>query len=164
MKNIPLSSAVIATALFVFFSLFLYLLNIQPFLFPHIPMYVIFVCSEKNYKKKSFLLLTAFLLYSQLATPFPLVFLTITSVQVYVVASSVFNVSAFDFSFSALMSGIFIQIVLNINRVVYLYVFSGATYLYSSLLGIFFASFILVFLFLYYKPHVDKIFVKDSWL
>ncbi|HDT11283.1 MAG TPA: hypothetical protein ENN58_00945, partial [bacterium] len=119
MRSITILSGVIATTFFILFSWLLYLINVPPFLFPHIPMFAIFICSEKNLKKRVLFFLAAFVLYSQLATPFPLFFLAVVALQTYIAADSVFDISVFDFSLSALINGIFIQMVLNVNIMIY---------------------------------------------
>jgi len=164
MRTVPVKSSFMALTLFLMFSLFLFLAGLPPFAFPHIPMFVIYICSEKNLNKKITFLIAALLLYSQIATPIPFIFLIIVSIQIYMAARTVFNVSVFDFSLSALISGIFIQIILNVNRMIYYYIFSGSLPLYSTLIYIGFSSGILLSFFLFFKPGIDRIFIKDTWL
>ena len=164
MRTVSTKYTVLALILFIIFSTAIYLLNFPPFAFPHIPMFVIFICSEKNIKKKLIILIAGMLLYSQMATPLPFIFLFIISLQIYIAAHSVFNVSVFDYSLSALISGIFIQLILNLNTMLYIIVFTGKLQIYSTLIYTVFSSGILLFIYLFLKPHIDKIFIKDTWL
>jgi hypothetical protein len=164
MRSIPLQSAITALIVFILFSMLLFLAGIPPFVFPHIPMFAIYICSEKNLNKKATFLLLALFFYSQFATPFPFLFLIFISFQIYLVGGSVFNVSVFDFSLSALISGFFIQLILNVNRMVYYYAFTGTIPIYSTLVYVGFSSTILLAVFLFFKPHIDRIFIKDTWL
>ncbi len=164
MRTVSTKHIVFALFLFILFSTILYLLNIPPFIFPHVPMFVIFTCSEKSIKKKLITLISAMLLYSQLATPLPFIFLFIVSIQIYIAAHSVFNVSVFDYSLSALISGIFIQLILNLNNMAFVFIFTGSLMPQFIFINTLFSSGILFFAYLFFKPGIDKIFIKDTWL
>jgi hypothetical protein len=164
MKTVSSKQLFVALVLFVFFSMIIFLFDIPPFIFPHIPMFVIFVSLEKNIRKKMIVLSLALLLYSQFATPFPVLFLMLISLQIYIAAQSVLSVSVFDYSLSALISSIFIQIILNFNSMAYIYAFTSDLKLYSAVIYISFSSGLVLFCYTFFKQYFDKIFIKDTWL
>lgn len=149
---------------FSMFSLALYLLDIPGFYFPHIPIVFTILHTEKNPRKRIALIIFAFLLYSQTGAPVPFFFLLIIFVQIYFFTQAFFSITAFDFTLTALLNSFLIMLVINFNRFLYFHTFTGDFNLFILFAPTFASWLFLILLFIFFKPQIDRLFIKDSWL
>ncbi|MGI6393363.1 MAG: hypothetical protein ACOX2F_01300 [bacterium] len=164
MKNLSFKFVFLSILIFLFVSLAAYTLNlpfVQTALFSAI--FTIFY-SEKKSRHRSIYIFLAVLVYSQFASPAPIVLIVLTSLQIYLLTHLFFEVTAFDFSLTALVNSILSAIILNVNRLIYLYVFTGDFKLFSMTVSTLMSSFLLILAYNLFKPSVDQLFTKDSWL
>lgn len=164
MKNLSFSFIALSFAVFLLFSFFLYILEISSFLFPHIPIMITLLFSEKKIKKRIILILLAAILYSQTGSPVPLFFIVFISLQIYCLTSVFFSFTAFDFSLTALVNCLLLVFIINLNRFFYIFLFTGELKIFHLLIYSSFSSLILLSLYIFFKKHIDGFFVKDSWL
>lgn len=164
MKNLSFKFVFITLVVFSMISLALYVLNVPVLLVPVFSTVFTLFYSEKKVKHRMFYLFCAFVVYSQFSTPLPLPFLIFVSVQIYLLTVSFFASTAFDFSLTALLNSILSAIVITFYRSLYLYVFTGSSHIVNAAFSILFSSVILIFFYNIFKPSVDTLFTKDSWL
>jgi len=164
MKNLSFKFVFITLIVFSMISLALYVLNVPVLLVPVFSTVFTIFYSEKKVKHRLFYLFCAFAVYSQFSTPLPLPFLIFVSVQIYLLTVSFFASTAFDFSLTALLNSILSAIVISLYRSLYLYVFTGSSHIVNAAFSIMFSSVLLILLYNIFKPSVDTLFTKDSWL
>ena len=109
-------------------------------------------------------MILATLIYSQVATPLPFLFILTVSAQIYLLTSAFFAFTAFDYSLTALLNAIFASLIMNFDKLLYSYVFTGEISAFSFLFPSAFSAFLLIFLFVLFKPKVDTLFYKETWL
>lgn len=164
MKNLSFKFVFITLVIFTLLSFIIYSIDIT---FLQVPLFAtiftLFYC-EKKEKHRIFYILLSLLIGSQFATPLPLLFLIFISVQVYLLTVSFFSSTAFDFSLTALINSILATIIIFINRLAYLYVFTGDFHFFSSVLRAVISSILLILAYNVFKRFIDSLFVKDSWL
>ncbi len=164
MKNLSFKFVTLSLLTFLLISFTAYILNFQ---FIHITVFsLIFTLfySEKKIRHRITYIVIALLIYSQFATPMPVTFILLVSIQLYFLTVSFFESTAFDFSLTALISSILSVIVININRLIYLYVFTGEFRVISTSANTAVSAVILVLAYNLFKPSIDQLFIKDSWL
>lgn len=164
MKNLSFKFIVLALILFVMFSYTLYIFDISSFIFPHIAILSTLFFSEKKVNKRLFIFSIAAFLYSQAGAPVSLFFIVFISLQIYIITSMFFSFTAFDFSLTALINCLIVVLIININRFFYIFLFTGEIRLFQFLAFSAASSFILILIYMFYKPHIDGFFVKDGWL
>jgi hypothetical protein len=106
----------------------------------------------------------ATLIYSQAASPLPFVFVLTAAAQIYILTVAFFASTAFDYSLTALINAIIASLIINIDRLLYTYVFTGEISAFSFIFPSVFSAFLLIFLFVVFKPKVDALFYKETWL
>ncbi|HPM47929.1 MAG TPA: hypothetical protein PL056_12735, partial [bacterium] len=119
MKNLSFKFVTLSLLTFLLISFTAYILNFQ---FIHITVFsLIFTLfySEKKIRHRITYIVIALLIYSQFATPMPVTFILLVSIQLYFLTVSFFESTAFDFSLTALINSILSVIVININRLIY---------------------------------------------
>ncbi|HNZ53854.1 MAG TPA: hypothetical protein PLD55_06130 [bacterium] len=164
MKNLSFKFVTLSLLTFLLISFTAYILNFQ---FIHITVFsLIFTLfySEKKIRHRITYIVIALLIYSQFATPMPVTFILLVSIQLYFLTVSFFESTAFDFSLTALINSILSVIVININRLIYLYVFTGEFRVISTSANTAVSAVILVLAYNLFKPSIDQLFIKDSWL
>ncbi|HSW61510.1 MAG TPA: hypothetical protein VLJ60_11975 [bacterium] len=164
MKNLSFKFVSLSLLTFLAVSFAAYILNL-PFI--HITLFsVIFTLfySEKKVRHRVIYITLALLIYSQFATPLPAAFIFFVSIQLYFLTVSFFESTAFDFSLTALINSILSVIIININRLAYLYVFTGEFRLFSTSVNSLLSAVILILAYNLFKPSIDQLFIKDSWL
>ena len=149
---------------FSLFSFILYSLEVSQFLFPHFPIVATILYTEKNVRKRLTYIVLATLLYSQAASPLPFLFILTISTQVYILTVAFFASTAFDYSLTALLNAILSSLIMNFDKILYTYVFTGELSAFSFLFPSLFSAFTLIFLFVVFKPEVDALFYKETWL
>lgn len=149
---------------FALFSFILYSLEISQFLFPHFPIVATILYTEKNVKKRIIYMVLATLIYSQAASPLPFLFILTAATQIYIITVAFFASTAFDYSLTALLNAILASLIMNLNKLLYTYVFTGELSAFSFIFPSLFSIFILIFLFVIFKPKVDTLFYKETWL
>jgi len=143
----------------MFYSLDISFLNIPLFG----SMFTIYY-SEKKIRNRIFYLMLVFLIFSQFSTPYPLVFLILISLQMYLFTIMFFASTAFEFSLTALLNTIAVIVLANLNKMLYLLVFTDKSNFGSIFVETAVASFIIIVLYNFFKPAVTTLFIKDSWL
>ncbi len=164
MKNLSFKFVTLSLLTFLLISFTAYILNFQ---FIHITVFsLIFTLfySEKKIRHRITYIVIALLIYSQFATPMPVTFILLVSIQLYFLTVSFFESTAFDFSLTALINSILSVIVININRLIYLYVFTGEFRVISTSANTAVSAVILLLAYNLFKPSIDQLFIKDSWL
>jgi len=164
MKNLSFKFVTLSLLTFLLISFTAYILNFQ---FIHITVFsLIFTLfySEKKIRHRITYIVIALLIYSQFATPMPVTFILLVSIQLYFLTVSFFESTAFDFSLTALINSILSVIVININRLIYLHVFTGEFRVISTSANTAVSAVILVLAYNLFKPSIDQLFIKDSWL
>ena len=149
---------------FSIFSFILYSLEVSQFLFPHFPIVATILYTEKNIRKRITYMILATLLYSQAASPLPFLFIITTALQIYILTVAFFASTAFDYSLTALLNTIFASFMMNFDKLLYTYVFTGELSAFSFIFPSAFSAFVLIFLFIVLKPKVDALFYKETWL
>lgn len=149
---------------FSVFSFILYSLEVSQFLFPHFPIVTTILYTEKNLRKRLTYIVAATLLYSQVATPLPFLFILTVSAQVYILTVAFFASTAFEYSLTALINTILASLIMNFDKFLYTYVFTGELSAFSFVFPSLFSAFVLIFLFVVFKPKVDVLFYKETWL
>ncbi|MBP5406905.1 hypothetical protein J6Z19_07130 [bacterium] len=149
---------------FSLFSFILYSLEVSQFLFPHFPIVITILYTEKNLRKRITYMVIATLLYSQVASPLPFLFILTVALQIYFLTVSFFASTAFDYSLTALFNAIFASLMMNFDKILYSYVFTGSLSAFSFLFPSAFSVLTLIFLFVVFKPKVDTLFFKETWL
>ncbi|MBQ4437924.1 hypothetical protein II898_03520 [bacterium] len=149
---------------FALFSFILYSLEISQFLFPHFPIVATILYTEKNTRKRITYMILATLIYSQAATPLPFLFILTVALQIYILTVAFFASTAFDYSLTALLNAILSSLMINFDKLLYTYVFTGELSAFSFLFPSAFSAFLLIFLFVVFKPKVDTLFYKETWL
>ena len=149
---------------FAVFSFILYFLDVSQFLFPHFPIVATILYTEKNSRKRIAYTVLATLIYSQAAAPLPFFFVFTVAVQIYILTVAFFASTAFDYSLTALLNAILSSFIINLDKVLYTYVFAGKFSAFSLLFPSAFSAFLLIFLFILFKPKVDTLFYKETWL
>ena len=149
---------------FAVFSFILYSLEVSQFLFPHFPIVATILYTEKNVRKRLTYIVLATLIYSQVASPLPFLFILTVSTQVYLLTIAFFASTAFDYSLTALLNTILASLMINFDKVLYTYTFTGEISAFSFLFPSAFSAFLLIFLFIVFKPKVDSLFYKETWL
>ncbi len=149
---------------FSLFSFILYSLEVSQFLFPHFPIVITILYTEKNLRKRITYIILATLLYSQAASPLPFFFIITAALQIYILTVAFFASTAFDYSLTALLNAIFASLMMNFDKILYTYVFTGELSAFSFLFPSAFSVFVLIFLFVVFKPKVDTLFYKETWL
>jgi len=149
---------------FAIFSFILYSLEVSQFLFPHFPIVATILYTEKNTRKRIIYTALATLIYSQAASPLPFVFVLTAATQIYILTVAFFASTAFDYSLTALINAIIVSLIINIDRLLYTYVFTGEISAFSFIFPSVFSTFLLIFLFVVFKPKVDALFYKETWL
>ncbi|MBO4711895.1 hypothetical protein J5681_08280 [bacterium] len=149
---------------FALFSFILYSLEVSQFLFPHFPIVATILYTEKNARKRITYMILATLIYSQVATPLPFLFILTVSTQIYLLTIAFFASTAFDYSLTALLNAILASFIMNFDKILYRYAFTGEISAFSLLFPAAFSAFLLIFLFVVFKPKVDTLFYKETWL
>ena len=149
---------------FALFSFILYSLEISQFLFPHFPIVATILYTEKNARKRITYMILATLIYSQAATPLPFLFILTAALQIYILTVAFFASTAFDYSLTALLNAILCSLMINFDKLLYTYVFTGELSAFSFIFPSAFSAFLLIFLFVVFKPKVDTLFYKETWL
>lgn len=149
---------------FAVFSFILYSLEVSQFFFPHFPIVATILYTEKNVRKRLTYMIFATLIYSQAASPLPFLFILTIAAQVYIITVAFFASTAFDYSLTALLNAILSSLIINFDRILYSYVFTGEISAFSFIFPSVFSAFILIFLFVVFKPKVDTLFYKETWL
>ena len=106
----------------------------------------------------------ATLIYSQAASPLPFLFVLTAALQIYILTVAFFASTAFDYPLTALLNAIFSSFIINFDKLLYTYVFTGEISAFSFLFPSVFSAFLLIFLFIVFKPKVDALFYKETWL
>ncbi len=106
----------------------------------------------------------ATLIYSQAATPLSFFFIFTVALQIYILTVAFFASTAFDYSLTALLNAILCSLIINLDKILYSYVFTGEISAFSFLFPSVFSVFLLIFLFVVFKPKVDTLFYKETWL
>ena len=109
-------------------------------------------------------MILATLIYSQVATPLPFLFILTVSTQIYLLTIAFFASTAFDYSLTALLNAILASFIMNFDKILYRYAFTGEISAFSLLFPAAFSAFLLIFLFVVFKPKVDTLFYKETWL
>lgn len=164
MKNLSFKFITVSLILFVMFSYMLYIFDVSSFIFPHIAVLSTLFFSEKKAKKRLLIFSVAAFLYSQTGAPVSLFFIVFISLQIYMITSMFFSFTAFDFSLTALINCLIIVFIINLNRFFFTFLFTGEMKLFQLFAYSAVSSFILIMIYLFYKPHIDGFFVKDGWL
>ena len=149
---------------FALFSFILYSLDVSQFLFPHLPIVATILYTEKNVRKRMTYMALATLIYSQAATPLSFFFIFTVALQIYILTVAFFASTAFDYSLTALLNAILCSLIINLDKILYSYVFTGEISAFSFLFPSVFSVFLLIFLFVVFKPKVDTLFYKETWL
>jgi len=149
---------------FALFSFILYSLDVSQFLFPHFPIVATILYTEKNVRKRMTYMALATLIYSQAATPLSFFFIFTVALQIYILTVAFFASTAFDYSLTALLNAILCSLIINLDKILYSYVFTGEISAFSFLFPSVFSVFLLIFLFVVFKPKVDTLFYKETWL
>lgn len=149
---------------FALFSFILYSLDVSQFLFPHFPIVATILYTEKNVRKRMIYMALATLIYSQAATPLSFFFIFTVALQIYILTVAFFASTAFDYSLTALLNAILCSLIINLDKILYSYVFTGEISAFSFLFPSVFSVFLLIFLFVVFKPKVDTLFYKETWL
>ena len=118
---------------FAVFSFILYSLEVSQFLFPHFPIVATILYTEKNVRKRLTYIVLATLIYSQVASPLPFLFILTVSTQVYLLTIAFFASTAFDYSLTALLNTILASLMINFDKVLYTYTFTGEISAFSFL-------------------------------
>ena len=164
MKTLSLKFVFELLLAFAVFSFILYFLDVSQFLFPHFPIVATILYTEKNSRKRIIYTALATLIYSQAAAPLPFFFVLTAAVQIYILTVAFFASTAFDYSLTALLNAILSSFIINLDKVLYTYVFTGKFSAFSILFPSAFSAFLLIFLFILFKPKVDTLFYKETWL
>lgn len=164
MKTLSLKFVFELLLAFAVFSFILYFLDVSQFLFPHFPIVATILYTEKNSRKRITYTALATLIYSQAAAPLPFFFVLTAAVQIYILTVAFFASTAFDYSLTALLNAILSSFIINLDKVLYTYVFTGKISAFSILFPSAFSAFLLIFLFILFKPKVDTLFYKETWL
>lgn len=109
-------------------------------------------------------IILATLIYSQAASPLPFFFILTAALQIYILTVAFFASTAFDYSLTALLNTIFASLMMNFDKILYTYVFTDEISAFSFLFPSAFSVFVLIFLFVVFKPKVDTLFYKETWL
>jgi hypothetical protein len=150
--------------LFSLFSFLLYAMGISPFYFPHFALIMTLLYPEKNKKKRYFYIVLATLLYSQIAAPLPFVFLVVSALQIYILTASFFSATAFDYPLTALFNCIGALVILNFNKFVYIYIFTGEIRPFYTAFQFGSSVLIMILIFVLFKSYFNRLFAKDTWL
>lgn len=164
MKNLSFKFIALVLTIFLIFSYSLYILGIPSFIFPHVAILITLFFSEKKVNKRLLIVITAAVLYSQSGAPVSLFFIVFISLQIYIITSVFFSFTAFDFSLTALINCLLVVFIINLNRFFYIFLFTGELRIFELFAYSAASSFILVVIYVFYKPQIDRFFVKDSWL
>lgn len=164
MKNLSFKFIASSLILFVIFSYGLYIFDVSSFIFPHIAILSTMFFSEKKVNKRLFIFSIAAFIYSQSGAPVSLFFIVFISLQIYLVTSVFFSFTAFDFSLTALINCFIVVFIINLNRFFYIFLFTGEMKIFQLFAYSAVSSFMLIMIYLFYKPHIDGFFVKDGWL
>ncbi len=149
---------------FAIFSFILYSFEVSQFLFPHFPIVATILYTEKNSRKRITYMILATLIYSQAASPLPFLFILTAATQIYILTVAFFASTAFDYSLTGLLNAILSSLIINFDKLLYKYTFTGEISAFSFLFPSAFSAFILIFLFVVFKPKVDSLFYKETWL
>ena len=149
---------------FAVFSFILYFLDVSQFFFPHFPIVATILYTEKNTRKRIIYMTLATLIYSQAASPLPFLFVLTAALQIYILTVAFFASTAFDYPLTALLNAILSSFIINFDKLLYTYVFTGEISAFSFLFPSVFSAFLLIFLFIVFKPKVDALFYKETWL
>ena len=149
---------------FAVFSFILYFLDVSQFFFPHFPIVATILYTEKNTRKRVTYMTLATLIYSQVAAPLPFLFILTTAVQIYLLTVAFFASTAFEYSLTALINAILASLIMNFNKLLYTYVFTGELSAFSFLFPSLFSAVTLIVLYILFKPKVDALFYKETWL
>ena len=149
---------------FAVFSFILYSLEVSQFFFPHFPIVATVLYTEKNVRKRIIYMILATLIYSQAASPLPFLFVLTAASQIYIITVAFFASTAFDYSLTALLNAILSSLIINFDKLLYTYVFTGELSAFSFIFPSVFSAFVLIFLFVVFKPKVDTLFYKETWL
>lgn len=106
----------------------------------------------------------ATLIYSQAAAPLPFLFILTAATQIYIVTVAFFASTAFDYPLTALLNAILSSLIINLDKLLYTYVFTSEISAFSFIFPSAFSAFLLIFLFVVFKPKVDTLFYKETWL
>ena len=150
--------------LLALFSFILYAFGISQFLFPHFAIAETVLYTEKNLRKRIIYMLLGALVLYQFSAPFSLFFLIVAFLQIYVLTSAFFASTAFDYSLTALLNIIFVVFITNFDKMLYSYVFTSEISAFSLLFPTAFSSAVSIFLFIVFKPKIDTIFSRETWL
>lgn len=164
MRSLSFKFLFFTLLIFSTFSLALYILDIPSFYFPHIPIVFTILFTEKNFRKRLTLMLLAFLLYSQIGSPVPFFFIAVIFIQIYFFTQTFFSITAFDFTLTALLNSFLIMFLINFNRFLYIHTFTGDFNFFVLLAPTFSSWLFLILIFIFFKPQIDRLFIKDSWL
>lgn len=164
MRRLSFRFLFLTLLVFSFFTLALYLVDIPGFYFPHIPIIFTILFTEKNIRKRIALMVLAFILYSQTGASIPFFFLIIIFIQIYFFTQTFFSITAFDFSLTALLNALLIMLVINFNRFLYFHTFTGDFNFFILFAPTFSSWLFLILTFIFFKPQIDRLFIKDSWL
>ncbi|HNW82610.1 MAG TPA: hypothetical protein PKG52_06915 [bacterium] len=164
MKTLSFKFIAFSLTIFLMFSYLLYIFGISSFILPHIAIITTLFFSEKKVNKRLFIIILVTFLYSQAGAPVSLFFIILISCQIYIITSIFFSFTAFDFSLTALINCLLIVFIINLNRFLYVFVFTGELRIFQLLAYSTVSSLILIIIYVFYKPYIDRFFVKDSWL
>jgi len=164
MRRLSFKFLFLTLLIFSAFTLVLYLFDIPGFYFPHIPITFTILYTEKNIRKRLALMILAFILYSQAGSPIPFFFMAVVFIQIYFFTQTFFSITAFDLTLTALLNSFLIMLVINFNRFLYFHTFTGDFNFFILLAPTFSSWLFLILIFIFFKPQIDRLFIKDSWL
>ena len=150
--------------LFSLFSFVIYAMDISPFYFPHFSLILTLLYPEKNKKKRYIYIALATLVYSQTAAPIPFLFLVVSALQIYILTASFFSATAFDYPLTALFNTIGALVILNLNKFIYIYMFTSEIRPFYMAFQFGCSVLILILIFILFKSNFNRHFAKDPWL
>lgn len=164
MKSYPFKFLLQLVLLLVMGAFLLDIINISPFTIPLLPLFFAIISYEKKPSRKIITTIFAILLYSQVTTPLPFLFLVILSIVLLIASTAIFKVTSFDLDIIvsiAVISNIFLLFII---YSVLLFRNTGEIPFNELWTKVFFPSALFIIIAFFFQRSIQDIFRRDTWL
>ena len=164
MKSYPFRFLLNLTLILVVSAFLLDITHVSPLTIPLIPFFFAFVSYEKNRTRKIVTVVIALVLYSQVTTPFPFVFLAIISIVLLISSEAIFRITSFDIE--VIVSLAVISNIILLFSAYAVLVFRNTGKIPFGEIGwkVVFPSMMAIVLIFFFQYSLHTIFKRDTWL
>ncbi len=164
MRKFPSRFIVKTIALFTIFAFLLNSFNINIFMFPVFSFLFTVAAFEKNIFTRILIIVLSLLIFIQVGSTLPFIFLFSLSLQLYLVSLAMFEITTFEISVLSFFSVFTGHVLSNVNLFVFMYLTSETTDILTFVINIVIGTLVQTLLFAFFRAEISATFVKDRWL